>query len=82
LDKQTQASLQAAGLLAGNTVRGGNVNNDINSAAAEDARIERILKKLRHLQGDDTVIVQIDSEEIIRVIKKRNHRKGVKTAGM
>jgi TP901 family phage tail tape measure protein len=82
LDKQTQASLQAAGLLAGNTVRGGNVNNDINSAAAEDARIERILKKLRHLQGEDVVVIQIDSEEIIRVIKKRNHRKGVKTAGM
>jgi hypothetical protein len=82
LNAQTTASLQAAGLLAGNTVRGGNITTDINSAAAEDARIERILKKLRHLQGDDVVVIQIDSETIIKAIKKRNKRKGVSSAGV
>jgi TP901 family phage tail tape measure protein len=82
LDAQTQGALQAAGMLAGNAVRGGNINADVNSAAAEDARLERLLAKLRQLQGDDVVVIQIDSETIIKAIKKRNHRKGVRTAGI
>ena len=82
LNAATTSALSSAGMLAGNLVRGGSIDADIASAKAEDARIEKIVRALRKASGDDTVVINIDSEQIIKVIKKRNRRKGVATAGI
>lgn len=82
LDAQTQASLQAAGMFAGNTVRGGNVDSDIAKAKREEALLDRLVKRLEALQDGKYLVVEIEGEEIVKAIKKRNKRKGVASAGV
>jgi TP901 family phage tail tape measure protein len=83
-DAQTQSSLQAAGMFAGNTVRGGNIDTDIKAAAREEALLNRLVDKLDELmhQKFEGVVINMDSETVVRGIKKRNKRKGVSTAGL
>jgi TP901 family phage tail tape measure protein len=82
LNAQTQASLQGAGLLAGNTVRGGSINADISAASREEQILEKLLKRLEKLHKDDYAVIEIEGEAIVRAIKRRNRRKGVTTAGL
>lgn len=86
LDKQTSASLQAAGMRAGNYVRGGSINNDIARARRQDHILEQLEHRLHDLaetqKKDQTIIVEIDGEAVIRSIRRRNKRKGVKSAGV
>jgi hypothetical protein len=93
LNKQTSDSLHAAGMRAGNYVRGGSVNADIRLAQRQEHTLERqehVLRDLEHrlkeldatLKKDQTITVKIGEEAIIRQIRRRNKRKGVKTAGV
>lgn len=97
LNKQTSQSLRAAGLRAGNYVRGGSVDADIRHANKQERATERhankqehLLERLEHHLRDlaasekkgQTIIVEIDSEAIIRSIVRRNKRKGVKSSGV
>ena len=80
LDKQTSASLSQAGLIAGNTVRGGNIDTDIARAARQEALLAKIVQQLEHM-GDREIVV-VDPDGVVMAVKKRNRRKGVSTAGM
>lgn len=82
LDVATSSSLQAAGMFAGNTVRGGNINADINSAQAQEALLNRLVDRLEKLQNEKYIVVEIEGDHIVKAVKKRNKRKGVATAGM
>lgn len=86
LNKQTSRSLQSAGMRAGNYTRGGSVNADIRRAEKQDRVLERLEHTLREIEKtqkkDQTIVVEIDSEGIIRAVRRRNKRKGVKSAGM
>jgi TP901 family phage tail tape measure protein len=82
LNAQTSSALSAAGLLAGNTVRGGNIDADIARAQREEVLLNKLVDRLEKLQHADYVVVEIDGEKIVAAIKKRNVRKGVKTAGI
>lgn len=86
LNKQTSDSLRAAGLRAGNYVRGGSINDDIRRARKEEHVLELLEHHLHDLvqtqKKDQTIIVEIDSEAVIRHIRRRNQRKGVKSAGI
>jgi hypothetical protein len=80
LDAMTQASLQSAGLLAGNAQRGGNVDSDIAAAKRElaaEQRLEKVLSKL-HLTGS----LKAQGTELIAVIKATNRSQGKTTAGL
>lgn len=86
LDKQTNASLRAAGMRAGNYVRGGSVNDDIRRARKQEHVLEQLEHHLRDLAASEkkgqTIVVEIDGEAVIRSVVRRNKRKGVKTAGI
>lgn len=82
LNAQTQASLSAAGLLAGNTVRGGNINSDIAAAQREENLLNKLVHRLERLQDGHYLVVEIEGEQIVRAIKRRNKRKGVRTADL
>jgi TP901 family phage tail tape measure protein len=84
LNKQTSGSLQAAGMRAGNYVRGGSINADIARANRQERVLERLEQRLRDLdhslKKDQTIVVEIDGEGIVTAIVRRNKRKGVKHA--
>jgi hypothetical protein len=82
LNAQTSSSLSAAGMLAGNTVRGGSIDADIKAAERQEKMLDRLVKKLEDLQDGKYLIVEIEGEQIVKAIKKRNKRKGVSTAGV
>jgi hypothetical protein len=85
LDRQTNASLAAAGIRAGNQVRGGSIADDIRRAQKQEHTLELLERRLRelaqHMKKDQTITVEIDGEAVITSIVKRNKRKGVKTRG-
>jgi hypothetical protein len=86
LDKQTNASLAAAGIRAGNQVRGGSIADDIRRAQKQEHTLELLERRLhelaQHMKKDQTITVEIDGEAVITSIVKRNKRKGVKSAGV
>jgi hypothetical protein len=86
LDKQTNASLAAAGMRAGDLVRGGSIAADLARAKKQEHvldLLEHHLRDLAHSQKKgETIIVEIDGEAVISAIKRRNKRKGVNTAGV
>jgi len=86
LNKQTSDSLTAAGMRAGNYVRGGSIEGDLRRARKQDHILEQLEHHLRNLAQSEkkgqTIVVEIDSEAIIRSIIRRNKRKGVKTSGV
>lgn len=84
LDAQTQSSLQGAGLAAGNFVRGGNIDTDIAAAKREEALVNKLVDKLDDLLSKkyEYVVIDVEGEQIVKAIKKRNVRKGVASAGI
>jgi hypothetical protein len=84
LDRQTNADLRAAGLRAGNDVRGGHIGDDIRRAQKQERTLDRLEHRLHELdqtlKKDQTITVEIDGEAIITSIVRRNKRKGVKHA--
>jgi TP901 family phage tail tape measure protein len=86
LNKQTSESLKSAGMRAGNYVRGGSVSADIRVAQKQEHVLELLEHHLKDLAKSEkkgqTIIVEIDSEAVIRAIHRRNKRKGVKTANV
>lgn len=82
LDKATSAALGAAGSLAGNRLYG----NDIKRAQHDKAVAVAIRHELelwrKQEDKNSYIVVEIDSENFIRAVKKRNKAKGVSTAGM
>jgi hypothetical protein len=82
LDAQTTASLQAAGMFAGNKSRGGSIDADLAAAQREEALLNRLVKRLEELQDGKYLVVEIEGEQVVKAIKKRNKRKGVASAGI
>jgi hypothetical protein len=80
LNAQTQSSLQGAGLLAGNTVRGGDINADISRAGRDLAVAKAVEHALSKLSLE--AVVKINGEDLVVLIKARNRRKGVATANL
>jgi TP901 family phage tail tape measure protein len=86
LNKQTSESLRAAGLRAGNYARGGSINDDIRTARKQEHVLELLEHRLHELaqtqKKDQTIIVEIDGEALIKAVRRRNTRKGVKSANL
>lgn len=80
LNAATYGDLHTAGMTAANRVYGSQIAHD----KAVVRELHSLVHELRalHAGKGETIVVEIDGEKIIAAIKRRNKRKGVKTAGM
>lgn len=81
-DRATSDALRAAGISAGNYVRGGSINADIARARKQDHVLNLLEHHLRelahHERKGETIVVKIGDDAIIKAINRYEHRKGKK----
>lgn len=82
LNGQTSSALHGAGMTAGNRIYGSRINQDQRDVHLAKAIAKELAKELHNASKHEVLeIKDTNGEWIVRAIKKRNHRKGVKTAG-
>lgn len=80
LDKAATSALQSAGLTAGNAANGRNIDAQINAWSRDAAVAQSVVKALQGFSMETTV--KLSGDELVMLIKARNRKRGVKTAGV